>query len=145
MVVYDTVELLKECSSGIQMGVASIDGVLSAVKNSALNQRLTASKQTHEALGQETHTLLLRCGEHRASPNPMALGMSWMKTNVKLSMHEEDSTVADLIIDGCNMGVKSLTGYLNRFSSADEQAKDIARRLISEEETLAVDLRPYLQ
>ncbi|MGI6013042.1 MAG: hypothetical protein ACOX7K_01995 [Oscillospiraceae bacterium] len=145
MVLYDTAELLKECSSGIQMGVASIDGVLSAVKDANLSQRLTASKKEHEALGQETHTLLLHCGEHCASPNPVALGMSWIKTNVKLAMNETDSTVAGLITDGCNMGVKSLTGYLNRYASADEQAKDIAKRLIAEEETLAIDLRGYLQ
>lgn len=145
MVVHDTVELLKECSAGIQMGVASIDGVLSAVKDQSLNQKLTASKQAHETLGQETHSLLLHCGEHRASPSPMALGMSWLKTNTKLAMNESDSTVAGLITDGCNMGVKSLTGYLNRYAAADEKAKDLARRLIAEEENLAVNLRPYLQ
>ena len=145
MVVYDTVELLKECSAGIQMGVASIDGVLSAVKDQSLNQKLTASKQAHETLGQETHSLLLHCGEHRASPSPMALGMSWLKTNTKLAMNESDSTVAGLITDGCNMGVKSLTGFLNRYAAADEKAKDLARRLIAEEENLAVNLRPYLQ
>lgn len=145
MVLYDTAELLKECSAGVQMGVASIDGVLSAVKDANLSQRLTASKQEHEALGQETHTLLLHCGERSAAPNPVALGMAWIKTNAKLALNESDSTVAGLITDGCNMGVKSLTGYLNRYSAADEQAKDIARRLISAEETLAVDLRGYLQ
>ena len=145
MVEYDTVELLRECSAGIQMGVASIDGVLSAVKDQTLNQTLTASKQAHERLGQESHTLLLHCGEHRASPSAMALGMSWLKTNAKLTMDESDSTVACLITDGCNMGVKSLTGFLNRYTSADEKAKELARRLIAEEETLAVNLRPYLQ
>ena len=83
--------------------------------------------------------------ERSAAPNPVALGMAWIKTNAKLALNESDSTVAGLITDGCNMGVKSLTGYLNRYSAADEQAKDIARRLISAEETLAVDLRGYLQ
>lgn len=145
MVLYDTAELLKECSAGVQMGVSSIDGVLSSVKDGNLNQRLTDAKKKHEALGQETHTLLLHCGEHPASPSPIALGMSWIKTNAKLAMNESDSTIAGLITDGCNMGVKSLTGYLNRYAAADEQAKDIAKRLIAEEETLAVDLRGYLQ
>ena len=87
----------------------------------------------------------MHCGEHRASPNPVALSMSWIKTNAKLAMDESDSTIANLITDGCNMGVKSLSGYLNRYAAADEQAKDIAKRLIAEEETLAVDLRGYLQ
>ena len=42
------------------------------------------------------------------SPNPVAKGMSWVKTNVKLAMDDSDATIADLMTDGCNMGVKSL-------------------------------------
>ena len=67
-----------------------------------------------------------------------------MKTNVKLAMDESDKTVADLITDGCNMGVKSLNRYLNQYEAADEVSKDIAKRLINLEEKLAVDIRKYL-
>ena len=70
--------------------------------------------------------------------------MSWMKTNLKLSMHESDHTIADLITDGCNMGVKSLNRYLNQYKAADENSKDITKRLINLEEKLAVDLRDFL-
>ena len=34
--------------------------------------------------------------------------MSWMKTNMKLAMDTSDAAIADLMTDGCNMGVKSL-------------------------------------
>lgn len=74
----------------------------------------------------------------------MAKGMSWMKTNVKLVMHESDETIADLMTDGCNMGVKSLSKYLNQYRAAEEKAKDIAKRLINLEEKLAQDMRGYL-
>ena len=67
-----------------------------------------------------------------------------MKTGVKLAMDESDATVADLITDGCNMGVKSLSRYLNQYKAADERSKDLAKRLIHMEEQLAVDVRPYL-
>jgi len=63
---------------------------------------------------------------------------------VKLSMDESDKTIADLMTDGCNMGVKSLNRYLNQYEAADETSKDIAKRLIHLEAQLAVDLRPYL-
>ena len=74
----------------------------------------------------------------------MAKGMSWVKTNVKLKMNESDSTVADLITDGCNMGVKSLSRYLNKYQAADERSKDIAKRIISAEDKLCTDVRAYL-
>ena len=74
----------------------------------------------------------------------MAQSMSWIKTNVKLAMEDTDATVADLMTDGCNMGVKSLSRYLNQYKAADEQSKNIAKRLIELEEGLAVNMRPYL-
>ena len=74
----------------------------------------------------------------------MAQSMSWLKTNWKLSLHPGDETVADLIVDGCNMGVKSLTRYQNQFPAASGQAKSIAGQLIDAEEQLSAGLRPYL-
>ena len=67
-----------------------------------------------------------------------------MKTNMKLVMNESDETIADLITDGCNMGVKSLHKYLNKYEAADEASKDICKRLINLEEDLAIDIREYL-
>lgn len=55
-----------------------------------------------------------------------------------------DTTVADLITDGCNMGVKTLNKYLNQYEAADHTSKDICNRLISIEETLCKDLKQYL-
>ena len=74
----------------------------------------------------------------------MARGMSQVKTNVKLALHESDAAIAELMTDGCNMGVKSLNQYLNQYKAADETSKDLAKRLIRLEEQLAVDLRGYL-
>ena len=70
--------------------------------------------------------------------------MSELGTKLKLSVHESDQTIADLMTDGCSMGVKSLSRYLNRYAAADEASKGIARRLIALEETLAAELRGFL-
>jgi hypothetical protein len=67
-----------------------------------------------------------------------------MKTNVMLGLKESDHTIADLITDGCNMGVKSLSRYLNQYEAADERSKDITKRLIKLEEQLATDVRQFL-
>ena len=70
--------------------------------------------------------------------------MSRMKTTVKLAMEDTDATVAGLMTDGCNMGVKSLNQYLNQYKAADEVSKDITKRLINLEEQLTHDIRRYL-
>lgn len=74
----------------------------------------------------------------------MAKATSWVKTNVQLAINDSDKTTADLITDGRNIGVKSLSRYLNQYKADSETAKDIAKRLINLEERLVVDLRAYL-
>ncbi|MBE5883858.1 MAG: hypothetical protein E7291_05530 [Lachnospiraceae bacterium] len=144
MEMKDTVKLLKECDAGTKMAVSSIDEVLEQVKGTEMKQLLQESKNHHEKLGNEIHALLNSHNSEEKDPNPMAKGMSWMKTNMKLSMDNSDATVADLITDGCNMGVKSLNRYLNQYKAADDTSKEICGRLISIEEQLCKDLREYL-
>ena len=140
----DTMRLLRECDAGVKMGVASIKEVQDSVHDGDLRRCLTRSRSDHELLGREVQQLLDRRHDGGKEPAPMAKCMSWIKTNVMLAMKDADSTVADLITDGCNMGVKSLHRYLNQYSAASEQARDLARRLSGLEEQLAADVRPWL-
>lgn len=140
----ETVKLLKECDAGTKMAVSSIDEVLEKVRNCEMKQLLQESKNHHEKLGNEIHSLLNNYGSEEKDPNPMAKSMSWMKTNMKMSMDNSDATVADLITDGCNMGVKSLNRYMNQYPMADNESKKICGKLVSIEEQLCKDLRKYL-
>jgi len=144
MIHSDTVKLLRECNAGIKMGIDSIDEVYEKVKDERFKKVLSDCREQHKNLGSETHEMLERYKDEGKDPNPMAKTMSWLKTNVKLTIDGSDATVADLITDGCNMGVKSLNRYLNQYEAAEERAKDIAKRLIQQEAQLAVDIRPYL-
>ena len=120
----DTRKLLQECDAGAKMAVTSIDEVLEKVCDSDMKHLLQESKKHHEKLGNEIHSLLDRCDTDEKDPSPMAKGMSWLKTNMKLGMDNSDATVADLITDGCNMGIKSLNKYLNEYEQADSSAKE---------------------
>lgn len=140
----DTIEFLKECDSAVKMGVSSLDEVLDHVKDKKLKDILSKSKEQHEQLGDRTRAILSEYDKSGKEPNIMAKSMSWLKTNVQLVMNESDSTIADLVTDGCNMGVKSLSKYINQYQGAKPDVRDIAYDLIGIEEKLAVDLRPYL-
>ena len=144
MIEQDTVKLLRECDAGIKMGVASIDDVLDHVKSNDLAHHLNRCKDEHEALKDELQAQLDRYHDDGKDPNPIAKSMSWMKTNLKLGMYESDAVIADLMTDGCNMGVKSLSKYLNQYKAADEKSKDITKRLIKLESQLAENMRGYL-
>ena len=144
MIEQDTIELLRECDAGIKMGVSAIDEVMDSAQDKALRDMLSSSKKEHEKLKESLQAALIRFGDEGKSPNPMIKAMSTVKTNMELMMKPTDATIADLITDGCNMGVKSLSKYLNQYAAADESAKDVCKKLIALEEQLAKDLRGYL-
>lgn len=144
MIEQDTIKLLRECDAGVKMGIASIDDVLDRVEREDFSRKLKACSKEHDKLQYEIQQLLDRYHDEGKNPNPIAKGMTWMKTNMKLGMEESDATIAELMTDGCNMGVKSLNRYLNQYKAADQRSKDIAKRLIRLEDQLAVDIRQYL-
>ena len=144
MIEQDTIKLLRECDAGVKMGVSSIDDVLEHVQSEPFHKILAKCRQEHDDLQCKILQELEKYKDDGKNPNPIAKGMSWMKTNMKLTMEESDATIAELMTDGCNMGVKSLNKYLNQYKAADEVSKDMAKRLIHLEEKLAADIRQYL-
>jgi len=126
------------------MGIDSIDDVLGHVRSQHMSRTLSHCRQEHEQLQTEIRQQLDRFHDQGKDPNPIAKGMSWMKTNMKLGMEESDATIAGLMTDGCNMGVKSLNRYLNQYKAADEVSKDIAKKLIHLEQNLTRDMSRYL-
>ena len=144
MIEQDTIKLLRECDAGVKMGIDSIEQVKKHVESNEMRSMLEKSHSLHERLDAEIQASLARFHDSGKSPNPIAKGMSWLKTGMMLTMNESDKTIADLMTDGCNMGVKSLSEYLNKYKAADESSKDIAKRLIEAECELAEGMRAYL-
>lgn len=140
----DTINLLRECNAGIKMGENAIKQVLPHARNSELKHTLEVCKNTHATLGDETHALLLQHNADTKEPHAMARAMSSMKICAMMMAKESDKQIADVMTDGCDMGIKSLSRYLNKYKNADESAKNIAKRLIASEEYLENKLRNYL-
>ncbi|MBQ1263671.1 MAG: hypothetical protein IIX89_05230 [Oscillospiraceae bacterium] len=144
MIEQDTIKLLRECDAGIKMGVASIEDVIDDVKGEDFKKMLEKSIGHHQKLQDEIQILLSEYHDDGKNPNPIAKGMSYVKTNLKMAVDPSDSTIADLMTDGCNMGIKSLTKYLNEYEAADKKSKDLAKKVIGLEESLAQDMKEYL-
>lgn len=140
----DTIRLLRECDAGLRMGADSLGEMLDYVKGQELQKKLLRGKSKHEKLISEVENELADKGAHGKEPAVTAKSMSWLKTNVKLAIDCSDSMVADLVYDGCNMGIKSLHRYKNQYVGADEKSKDLCRRIIEAESELTEDMQEFL-
>ncbi len=140
----DSIKLLRECDAGIIMGINSLSDVTDDIKSVELSDLIEDSIRTHKLLKQKVEKLLDENCDDGKMPNPIAETMSWMKTNIKLMTDNSDATIADVLTDGCNMGVKSISRYINQYSNAEAEAVSIAKNLRDIEEELEIELREYL-
>ena len=144
MIEQDTIRLLRECDAGVDMGVKGIEECLSSVKDENFRRFLVENKKEHENLKREIGDMLKGYHDSGKDSHPIIEAMSKMKTTMKLMMDDSDNSVADILTDGTDMGIKSLNKYLNEYKAADEKSKDIAKRLINLEEALEIKMREYL-
>ena len=140
----DTINLLKECNAGCKSATNSMEQVMSYVKNEKLKALIDKYNDSHIKLGDECHNMLNELGEQEKEPQKIPAMMAKVGTDMKLMMENTTHKVADLLIDGCNMGIKSLCGYINQYSTADETSTKLARRLVKIEQDFMNDLLEYL-
>ena len=140
----DTIHLLKECDAGVKMGVSSIDDVLDKVESSALKEKLQESKKQHEELGNRCHSYLNVLDSEEKDPGPMAKAMAHIKTSMKLMPTPTDMEIAELMYDGCNMGIKSLYKYLHQYKGANGDSKKLTEKIIKCEEDLRETVKEYI-
>ena len=140
----DTVRLLRKCEAGLKMGEASLDGVMKYTEDRGLEARLREGRREHDSLLSEVERALAAEGAPGKDPSPMAKGMSYLQTNVKLAMDSSDGAVAGLVYDGCVMGMKNLHKYRNEYIGASSAAAGLCDRAISLEAGLSEDMKKYL-
>ena len=144
MVNNDTIELLNECSKGVKMGIRSIEDVLGHTDSEELKNILNRTLKEHQTIETDIDKRLTELSDGGKQPSMMASFMSEAKTGIKLSMSQSDSTIADLLSDGCAMGIKSLHRYINKYKAADLKSRETAIKLSDSEEKLLAALRPFL-
>lgn len=140
----NTIELLKECSSGCKMAIDSISQVKAYVQDGDLNQLLVSYNETHQRLQEKIRKLLAQYGKDDEDPSLMAEWGAKMKIEMKMTMHPDDHQVAKLMMDGCNMGIQSVSEYVNKYPDASKEAQDVAKELIKAEEDFMVDMKKFV-
>jgi hypothetical protein len=140
----DTVKLLRECEAGVKMGAGTLDNVMDGAKDERLKKILDESKEKHMELEAETKKLLNKYKDDGKEPAAMAKMMAKMKSNIKLMADDVDAKIADLVTDGCDMGIKTLNRYLNQYPAAENEVKKLTGEIILAEEALERSIRPYL-
>lgn len=140
----DTINLLKECNAGVKMANKGFDEIFDRIKDLKMREQIEESKKKHTEIEQKTSKRLKEYGAEEKDPSKMAAAMSWMKINGKLAIEPTDSEIAVLMMDGCNMGIQSISRYFNKYPTADEEVKKMVDDIVKLEQKLMDELRFYI-
>ena len=140
----DTLELLKECNAGCKSATNSMEQVQAYVKDRELKKIIEQYNKEHILIGDECHKILDKAGETEKDPSPMAKTFSWISTEIKMMINDDGKKIADIMVDGCNMGIKALSRYLNEYKEADKESRNLTKKLICLEQDFMNDLLRYL-
>ena len=140
----DSVELLKECDAGLEMAISSLEQVKPEANADNFLNMLDKYHKNHIKIQKDIDKKLVGYNENGKKANPFAEAMASMKTSFKLTANHTDNEIADLMIDGCNMGIKSVSKYMNQYSNASKEIMQLANDIVVLEQNFSNELRQYL-
>lgn len=140
----DSIALLGECTAKIDLSLSTIDRLLPNIKDRNLRFRLQESAEDQKFLHSHACALLSRYGGREKLPGTFQKSMMQLKNSTRLAVKNDDTTIAYLVAEGCDLGVKSLSRCQNRHCMATPDALQLSQELIRCQEGLSARLRPYL-
>lgn len=140
----DTINLLKECNAGCKSGTNSMEQVMPFIENQQLKAIIDKYNDQHIKLGDVCHEMLNAYHEEELDPKVSAKAFSWISTEMKLMINNDTHEIADIMIDGCNMGIKSVSGYINKYKDASKESVNLAKKLVKTEQEFMNELLQYL-
>lgn len=140
----DSARLLREINEGCKTAMDSFAQVKEFVETGSLQQLIEEYDEKHKEIGLLCKRLLTEEGEEEKEPGTMAKAMMRLMTEFKLLADQDDSKAAEVLLDGCHAGIKSLGRLLGQYEGAGLEERSIARRLIDIEMELYKKLLAYL-
>lgn len=139
-----TIALLQECSQGCKVGIKSINQVSEYVSDQGLKRIIEKYRGEHQRIEAEADHLLNRHGKEGKQPEMMATAMSWVSTEMKMMMKDDDKQAAKIMTEGCDMGIRTICGFINQYAGASESSIGLAKDLVNVEEKFREEMKPYL-
>ncbi|WP_238457727.1 hypothetical protein [Desulforamulus ferrireducens] len=114
------------------------------ISNEKLMSIINQYIDKHIKIGNECQQMLSQYNAEEKDPQVTAKAFSWISTEVKLMLNNDTHKIADIMIDGCNMGIKSVSSYINKYKAASNESVNLAKSLVKMEQEFMNDLLEFL-
>ncbi len=127
----DSLKLYKRIYKISQMGMGATATVLTFYEGDALSSELAAQNNEYRRiLADAKKEICKTCCTCKAGLTPMEKMTSYCAVKMNLMMNKSDTRIAEMIINGCTMGIINAIKAQKCYSSADDASKTLLQKLV---------------
>lgn len=140
----DNINVLDELNKGATMGMDAINFLISKVKNEKFRLVLLEEYFDYEAVSDSANKLYSKYSENSPhKTNIMNKMMTWWGVNMRMMKDPSDSKIAEMLMQGTNMGIIEGRRLLNQ-KKADKRIRKLLNVFVSMQEKNVETLKAYL-
>ena len=137
-------DLLNEIHRAADMGRHAIDAVLPKVQNPKLRAKIESQGDAYGRIAAKSGRMLSqRCLEPEKTTLLQRMGI-WSSVQMNTMGNTTSSHIAEMMIQGSNMGITDVTKKLHELPQADAGAKELAEEYLHCEEKHIESMKKYL-
>ena len=141
--MHDT-ELLQYVYKTTDMGCDGIQSVLSYVQSTNLKDQLKNQQEEYRKLRSQAKTLLQTRNELPRGVGPIAKVSTDIMSAGKMMADHTDSKIAEMTIQGNQMGINKTIKHLHDYSGQDVSVRSLTEQLLATEQANAEQLKSFL-
>lgn len=138
------IDIIKEINLNSKVGMEGIDYCMDKTESVPFKAVLKKQKKEYENIYDRTSNLLLSYGEKEQEVPPMQKAMSWIGVQMNTISDDSESKIAEILIQGNNMGVVKGTKLLHEDNELDSTVRSILSDFISLQQQNIDSLKSYL-
>ena len=136
--------VLNEINKGIKMGMDSISNVSQKVQDDRFKQDLKCQYDKYNQILNNVNDELSNYDAFPKDLNPMQKAMGWMSIEMNTISDKSNSKIAEMMLQGTNMGIIEGRRLINQNQNAEKDVKNILNDFVVMQEDSVETLKKYL-
>ena len=137
-------ELLNFVYQNAQMGVITIDQLINIVEDEEFKAHLSAQLEEYRSIFSEARELLNKNGYEEKGISTCSKIKTYISVRIQTAGDATPSHVSEMLILGSNMGIIDAVKNLKTYLDAEEDIRNLMKRLLAFEEENVQQLKDFL-
>ncbi len=135
---------LDELNKGCTMGIESINNLIDKVDNKDFKEILEKQLKLYDKTEDKIHEIYEKyCQKDPHEIGTLAKAMNSYMVNIKTMKDHTDSKIAELLLQGTNMGIIEGKRILNN-KKTDKEVTELLEEFVNYQEKIVEELKKYL-